>query len=233
MLYSKEKISINNTEREVYLYLKKTSNHSYRISSEKISLTLPHIYKNPETIAIHKKSLLEKVIERIHAQPELLPKERLLDKEFIRIYNDIFQVIPSSMGAKFELNPLAKTIQLTENREKNKTKLHTAISKYYTDKIDRRIRTINQITTQKPILSVSLKNNQSSWGLCSSKGDITISINTLLTPLWVLDYVIVHELCHLIHHDHSAEFWSLVERYYPKYKLAKKYLKEIGFSLMY
>ena len=64
MLYSKEVISIHNTEKEVFLYLKKTRNHSYRITANKISMTLPSVYKNPETIDKHKNELLEKKEEK-------------------------------------------------------------------------------------------------------------------------------------------------------------------------
>ena len=49
-------------------------------------------------------------------------------------------------------------------------------------------------------------------------------------PLFVLDYVIVHELAHLVHFNHSTSFWSLVEEYYPDYKHTKKWLKENGHS---
>jgi predicted metal-dependent hydrolase len=99
--------------------------------------------------------------------------------------------------------------------------------------VELRVRQLNTLTIDKTLNYVDVKNNQSSWGLCSSKGEITISLNTLFAPLWVIDYIIIHELCHLTHHDHSIQFWNLVERFYPKYKLAKKYLKEKGMELAY
>ena len=47
----------------------------------------------------------------------------------------------------------------------------------------------------------------------------------MMTPLLVIDYVIVHELCHLVHMNHSKHFWQLVAQHFPEYKTAKKWLK--------
>jgi len=232
MLYSKEKIWINDTEREVFLYLKKTRNHSYRITANKISLTLPQIYKNPETIRLHKESLLKNIRERIAQNPQLIPKERLLERQFIEILSEKFFLTNHPNPIKFSIDFKDKTIQLSSNLKSNSSKLSKEIINHYQHRIDQRVRYINHITLSKSIISVEIKNNQSSWGLCSSKGEITISVNTLFAPIWVLDYVIVHELCHLVHHDHSIHFWRLVEKYYPKFKQAKQYLKENGNSLM-
>jgi predicted metal-dependent hydrolase len=232
MLYSKEKLLFNNLERDVYLYLKRTRNHSYRITANKISLTLPQIYKLPETIEIHKKALIQKVKERISENPELIPSTRLLEDECIQIYTDKYLIIRDNTPIKFDFNKSKSAIQMSADEEKNISKLTRKIIENYSISIEQRVRYINKITVNKIIQRVELKNNHSTWGLCSSKGEITISVNTLFAPMWALDYVIVHELCHLVHHDHSAKFWDLVERFYPKYKLAKKYLKEKGLELI-
>lgn len=232
MLYSKEKILIQEVEHDVHLYLKRTRNHSYRITASKISLTLPNIYKLPETIEIHKSSLLSKVIERIEKQPELLVKTKLLDNDRIQIYTDNYDIIRNEEQKKFVFNTENKEIIFSQDEEKDKSKLIKKIGEHYNKFVDKRVRYINQITVKKNINLVELKNNHSTWGLCSTRGEITISINTLFAPIWVLNYVIVHELCHLVHHDHSVKFWTLVERFYPKYKEAKKYLKENGMGLV-
>lgn len=235
MLYSKEVISIHNTEKEVFLYLKKTRNHSYRITANKISMTLPSVYKNPETIDKHKNELLEKIKTLLIAQPKWVNKKHILDFPSLTIMNDnylLFRREESLKNVVLELEQ--KKIYLPGLiTEKDKSKLTKLIIQSYHKKIDARVRHINAITIAKTISNVTIKNNQSTWGLCSSRGEITLSLHTLFAPLWVIDYIIVHELCHLVHHDHSTRFWSLVERYYPKYKLAKKYLKEKGMELAY
>lgn len=235
MLYSKEVITIQDTEKEIFLYLKKTRNHSFRITANKISMTLPNIYKNPETINKHKNDLLVKIKEKLDDSPQWLVSKRLLDQNSISILNQKYTIIRfAEKEGKTEIDFEMKTISLPENYiEKDKSKLAKNIIAHYQNMVEQRVRQLNTLTIGKSLNYVEVKNNQSSWGLCSNKGEITISLNTLFAPIWVVDYIIIHELCHLVHHDHSSKFWKLVERFYPKYKLAKKYLKEKGMELAY
>lgn len=235
MLYSKEVITIQNTEKEIFLYLKKTRNHSFRITANKISMTLPNIYKNPETITKHKNELLLKIRERLVDSPQWLVSKRLLDQDYISILNQKYKIFKfAEKEGKTDIDHKTRTIRLPENyTENDKSKLAKKIMAHYQNLVEQRVRQLNTLTVDKPLFIVDLKNNQSTWGLCSSKGEITISLNTLFAPLWVIDYIVIHELCHLAHHDHSIQFWNLVERFYPKYKLAKKFLKDKGMELAY
>lgn len=79
--------------------------------------------------------------------------------------------------------------------------------------------------------SVSLKTYRSRWGSCSIEGDITFNYKIIMAPNSIVDYVVVHELCHLIHHDHSPKFWREVERLIPNYAECKDWLKNNGGSL--
>lgn len=75
---------------------------------------------------------------------------------------------------------------------------------------------------------VSYRVLKSRWGSCSSSGKLTFNILLLHCPLFVIDYVIVHELSHLKHMNHSSSFWKLVEKHDPNYKQAKLWLKQYG-----
>ena len=79
--------------------------------------------------------------------------------------------------------------------------------------------------------SITLKEQKNSWGTCSSKGNIYINWKILLAPLDIIDYVLVHELCHLKHMNHSKEYWSLVSTIFPNYKEKRNYLKENSLKL--
>jgi len=75
---------------------------------------------------------------------------------------------------------------------------------------------------------ISIKNQKTLWGSCSSKKNLNFNIRLIMMPDYVIDYVIVHELCHLIHFNHSKEFWKKVEEIIPNYIEVRKYLKQNG-----
>lgn len=72
---------------------------------------------------------------------------------------------------------------------------------------------------------------KSRWGSCSHRKELTFNWKLVMTPPVVLDYVVVHELCHIIHFNHSPEYWRLVERFQPDYKAHKNWLRTHGLSL--
>ncbi len=92
--------------------------------------------------------------------------------------------------------------------------------------IESRIDYYNDLYFQKEINKISLKNNQSNWGSCSSKANINLSSRVLFAPEKVIDYVIIHELTHLEHMDHSKKFWNRVAQIDSDYKESEKWLKD-------
>ena len=74
---------------------------------------------------------------------------------------------------------------------------------------------------------VKFANQKTRWGVCTPKG-IILNIRLAMAPMAIIEYVIVHELCHLIHHNHSKKFWDLVERMLPDYRSRRGLLKTNG-----
>lgn len=79
---------------------------------------------------------------------------------------------------------------------------------------------------------ITIRNQKTRWGSCSSKGNLNFNCLLMLMPDKVLDYVVVHELCHLKQMNHSKKFWKEVERYMPDYQNYKKWLNENGGALI-
>jgi predicted metal-dependent hydrolase len=75
---------------------------------------------------------------------------------------------------------------------------------------------------------INIRKTISRWGSCTTSGNLSFSIFLWNTPNYVIDYVIVHELCHRKFMNHSRQFWDLVSANYPEYKLAEKWLKING-----
>ncbi len=78
---------------------------------------------------------------------------------------------------------------------------------------------------------LSIRDPRSRWGSCSSSGTISFSWRLLLAPSEILEYVVVHELCHILQPNHSRAFWSLVERHQPGRREATAWLHEYGHEL--
>ncbi len=79
---------------------------------------------------------------------------------------------------------------------------------------------------------ISFGFQRSLWGSCSASGNLSFNCLLSLCPNEVLDYVVIHELCHRKHPDHSSKFWAEVERYMPRYRQAKAWLREHGEGLI-
>lgn len=75
---------------------------------------------------------------------------------------------------------------------------------------------------------ITIRNQKTRWGSCSNKGNLNFNCLLMLTPSEVIDYVVVHELCHRKEMNHSVAFWAEVEKVIPNYKEQVKWLKENG-----
>lgn len=79
---------------------------------------------------------------------------------------------------------------------------------------------------------VTIKAQKTMWGSCSSKNNLNFNWRAMMAPADVVDYLVVHELCHLIHHNHSRKFWNQVSAILPDYKVRQAWLKKNGAQLI-
>lgn len=79
--------------------------------------------------------------------------------------------------------------------------------------------------------SVVISRQRHAWGSCGRDGTIRLSYRLMMLPPELIDCVIVHELCHLAHHNHSPAFWSEVARWQPQYKALRAQLKHAGLRM--
>ena len=79
---------------------------------------------------------------------------------------------------------------------------------------------------------ITIRNQKSKWGSCSAQGNLNFNCLLMDAPAEVLDYVVVHELCHRIHMDHSPAFWAEVARVLPDWRRQKQWLRENGPGLI-
>lgn len=119
------------------------------------------------------------------------------------------------------LSPIEqKRLQVMEKRYRNSAReFITARTAYYHN------------ITGGNYTSITIRDQKSRWGSCSSRGTLSFNYRLIFAPPIILDYVVVHELCHLTHMNHSKDFWDMVERVMPDYKMHKNWLREHGHEL--
>jgi hypothetical protein len=79
---------------------------------------------------------------------------------------------------------------------------------------------------------LTVRGQRGRWGSCSSSGALSFNWRLVLAPHDVLDYVVVHEVCHLAEHNHGTAFWRLVEQRRPGYRESKQWLDDHGWELL-
>lgn len=99
-------------------------------------------------------------------------------------------------------------------------------SKYFLPKIIERVNYYNATYFHKTINDIKLKYNKSNWGSCSTGKNLNFSVRLFFAPDDVIDYVVIHELAHLVEMNHSHKFWKIVRDIMPNYSEKEKMLKE-------
>lgn len=79
---------------------------------------------------------------------------------------------------------------------------------------------------------ISIRGQKTRWGSCSSKGNLNYNYLLMLCPDDVIEYVVIHELCHRVYMNHSKKFWEKIEEFCPNYRQARKWFKQNGNSLI-
>lgn len=109
----------------------------------------------------------------------------------------------------------AKEAFIAWYREETRAITHDLISEY-------------QKKSHFKVNKVRITSAKTRWGSCSSKNNLNFTYRLCMAPLRVIDYVVVHELSHLKHHNHSKAFWNAVEQIRPDYRKDRDWLKKNG-----
>ncbi|MFP5110183.1 M48 family metallopeptidase [Neobacillus sp. C211] len=106
-------------------------------------------------------------------------------------------------------------------------KIKQALKRFYYQQcktlVERSIRSYQSNFKIKP-RSIRISDNNRNWGTCDSRQQLTFNWKLAMAPLKVIDYVVVHEMCHMVHLNHDRSFWRLVGKIIPEYEQMENWL---------
>ena len=207
------KIEIDNKVYEIEIIKKNNKNTYVRVKNGKIVVTTNYFTSKHSIIKLIKNN-----------QDSII---KMIDKDSKKnAKNDNFYYF----GKKYDVIYGFNNIDITDDKiyVLDKKNLDKYINKNIIDIFSNRLNYWYNIFEEKiPIPNLKIRKMTSRWGVCNIKNhNITLNYNLSKYDICCLDYVIVHELSHFIHPNHSKDFWNLVSKYYPKYKECRKLLKE-------
>ena len=210
------RLQLNEKNYEIEIQRKTTTKNTYiRVKDSCVVLITCNIFttdKKIKQIIDENIKSIEKMIKRVELKNEYNSKFLYLGKEYDVIYTNYecieFGETKVFVGKNIDLNKMLKK----QAEELFKSRLDIAYSKF---------------SKKIPYPSLTIRKMKSRWGVCNVKTHrVTLNLELIKKDISCLDYVIVHELSHLIYANHSKSFWSLVEENYPNYKKIRKQMKE-------
>ena len=215
---------------------------SISIGSDGVHVVAPFSLDESEIITLveKKRNLIFKKFERYHLRLRMIPAKRELisgEKLLFMGNNYPLQVIAHKGGYS--------NVNLTDGQfivdinadipiEKRREEVRGTLEKWYIKRakelITERLEHFSNIIGVKAN-TVRFKNQKTRWGSCSQKGNLNFNWRLVMAPTFIVDYVVVHELCHFKQMNHSPKFWLLVGHQISDYKEMRKWLKENGSQL--
>lgn len=208
------KIVIDNKEIELVIHYKNNKNLYIRARDEKTLEVTCNPFMTTKKIMKVIKENEPKIISMLKQKE----KEALKDKDFWYLGKP-YQIIYESVSHPYF------------EAEKIHVKSEQALQKFYNVETERifksEVERILPFFKNIPFFTLKIRKMKTRWGVNNlTQKTITLNSELLKKDLDLLDYVIIHELCHFYEANHSANFWRHVEEYYPHYKEARRRLKE-------
>lgn len=204
------KFKIDGKEYNVIIIKKRNKNTYVRID-ESLNIIVTTNYLTP------KYKINKILLDNMDKISKMISKKEKIDNNFYYLGQKYDIIIDNNINSTFIDDNVIYTKNETELNKwlKNQTK------KIFKERLDLIYKSFNENIIYPDL---KIRNMKSRWGVCNKKGYITLNSNLIKYNITEIDYVIVHELSHYVHFDHSKEFWNTVSKYFPDYKKSKKVL---------
>lgn len=180
-----------------------------------------------------KLSWIKKTVEKQAQRPQYQKKEYTQGEIFQFLGQEYALDLMESVTSMVQLKKDSLCVSLGANAAMagNKVWIHRQLLKWYVQQALEHLENRTHYFAQQLNLryqSIKVKYYKSKWGSCSIQGHIQYNYLLILAPPMIVDYIVVHELSHLKHHNHSPQFWQLVATLIPNYQECRRWLKDWG-----
>lgn len=216
-----------------------------KVEPNRVALMVPK-NMSAETISSFINSEQSWLLAKITSQQQKMPKQlnfkhsSELDSELLLfgkkiIYKENYGLLVNKITYQFNDNTLTLFCKQQRALKNISASIRTIAISFFVQQLDEFIKctlpSLAKIIQVDPSI-ISIKNYKSRWGSCCANGQIQFNWRLAMAPKAVIEYVIIHELCHLIHANHSKQYWQIVAIFCPNYKQQKAWLKANGATLM-
>lgn len=197
-----------------------------------------------EEILENKSQWIHEQLQRKYEVEARHPKKEFVeDERFLYLGEELPLKIVPTTGRKTFFAKQGDNLQLhlplsqwTSSQKLARSELQDRLRDYYKlsaiQHLQQRVKTWSEIMSLAP-KKLSFREQKSRWGSCSSRGQISLNWKIIAAPLSVIDSVVVHELAHLRHMNHSKSFWDFVDLYFPDYPDSDKWLNNNPHSFLF
>jgi len=160
-----------------------------------------------------------------------------IEREFVN--GESFMYLGRNYALQIEVNSSAKKPEvrlfrgkfIVTAKDKNEKEIREAMELWYRTKakeiVAQRVKYYQKFFNLQPT-AIKIKEQKKRWGSCTAKNELLFNWRCIMAKSNALDYIIVHEMCHMYHKDHSKAFWDLMASVLPDYETRKAWLKNYG-----
>ena len=237
----KVKYYIENYGNRIYYTLHKTKRKTIGIIVDKngeVKVHAPFCVSEKQVCeAVKKKAdwIIKKVNEVTERNLNVECRQFVSGEKFLYLGKEYTLEIVEKDSGQVEVlmqeDTMAVYISQRMSEESRKQAIKEALVKWYRQRFAEVVKDrIKKYSLQLKVApcKVVIKDQKTRWGSCSKKGNINLNWRLIMAPIDIIDYVVVHELCHLKVMNHSKDFWNLVESILPNYHESRKWLKVNG-----
>ena len=208
---------------------------SVQVRESKVSVLVPRSLPNGriEELVTKKSRWIREKLQLLRESTPVKPKNYISGERFTYLGRNYLLKVVNGRASSVKLKNGSLMVTLPDESNSS-DKIKDVLIQWYRiqaeqklrEKVDRYAKIVGTHPT-----SVSVKTFKSRWGSCSANGNIQLNWKIIISPHRIVDYVVVHELCHLLEHNHSPRYWKQVARVLPDHKECKAWLKENGRTL--